>query len=67
MADRQDGALLVQLSQWGSAMGLEEALHVVLADDFDPEAASVEDILVSRLLSWGETGVRRTRARPCCG
>jgi hypothetical protein len=55
MADRQDGALLVQLSQWGSAMGLEEALHAVLADDFDPEAASVEDILVYRLLSWGET------------
>jgi hypothetical protein len=55
MADRQDGALLVQLSQWGSAMGLEEAMHAVWADDFDPEAASAEDILVSRLLNWGET------------
>jgi hypothetical protein len=55
MADRQDGALLVQLSQWGSAMGLEEAMHALWADDFDPEAASVEDILVSRLLNWGET------------
>lgn len=55
MADRQDGALLVQLSQWGSAMGLEEAMHAVFADDFDPEAASAEDILVSRLLTWGET------------
>ena len=55
MADRQDGAMLVQLSQWGTAMGLEEAMHAVWADDFDPEAASAEDILVSRLLSWGET------------
>jgi hypothetical protein len=55
MADRQDGALLVQLSQWGSAMGLEEAMHAVWADDFDPETASAEDILVSRLLNWGET------------
>jgi hypothetical protein len=55
MADRQDGALLVQLAQWGSAMGLEEAMHAVWADDFDPEAASSEDILVSRLLDWGET------------
>lgn len=55
MADRQDGALLVQLSQWGSAMGLEEAMHAIWADDFDPEAASAEDILVSRLLNWGET------------
>jgi len=55
MPDREDGALLVQLSQWGSAMGLEEAMHAVWADDFDPEAASAEDILVSRLLNWGET------------
>jgi hypothetical protein len=55
MPDREDGALLVQLSQWGSAMGLEEAMHAVWADDFDPEGASAEDILVSRLLNWGET------------
>jgi hypothetical protein len=53
--DKQDGALLVQLSQWGTAMGLEEALHAVLADDFDPEAASADDILVSRVLYYGET------------
>jgi hypothetical protein len=55
MADRQDGVLIVQLSQWGSAMGLEEAMHAVWSDDFDPAAASAEDILVSRLLNWGET------------
>ena len=55
MADREDGALLVQLAQWGSTMGLEEAMQAVWADDFDPEAASSEDILVSRLLNWGET------------
>jgi hypothetical protein len=29
MADRQDSAMLVQLLQWGSTMGLEEALHAV--------------------------------------
>jgi hypothetical protein len=55
MMDQQDGALLVQLSQWGTAMGLEEALHAVLADDFDPEAASADDRLVSRVLYYGET------------
>jgi hypothetical protein len=55
MADRQDGAMIVQLAQWGSAMGLEDALHAVGVDDFDPEAASAEAILVSRLLNWGET------------
>jgi hypothetical protein len=55
MADRQDAALLVQLAQWGSMMGLEEALHAVWADDFDPETASAEDVFVARVLNWGET------------
>lgn len=55
MPDRQDGEMVVQLAQWGSAMGLEEAMHAVYADDFDPEAASADDILVSRVLNWGET------------
>jgi hypothetical protein len=55
MADRQDGAMLVQLAQWGSTMGLEEAMQAVWADDFDPETASADDVLVSRLLNWGET------------
>ncbi len=55
MANREDAALLVQLAQWGSAMGIEEAQHAVWADTFDPETASVDDVLVSRLLNWGET------------
>ena len=55
MAERQDGALLVELAQWGSSLGLEEAMHAVWADDFDPEAASAQDVFVSRLLNWGET------------
>ena len=55
MADRQDAALLVQLAQWGSMTGLEEALHAVWADDFDPETASAEDVFVARVLNWGET------------
>ncbi|HET7400116.1 MAG TPA: hypothetical protein VFJ94_16495 [Intrasporangium sp.] len=55
MADRQDGALLVQLAQWGATMGLEEAMQAVWADDFDPDAASTDDVLVSRVLTWGET------------
>ena len=55
MAGREDGILLVQLAQWGSAMGLEEAMQAVWADRFDPETASTEDVLVSRLLIYGET------------
>lgn len=55
MADREDGALLVQLAQWGSSMGIEEASQAVWADGFDPETAEVTDALVARLLNWGET------------
>ncbi|MEP7036129.1 MAG: hypothetical protein ABI662_03755 [Dermatophilaceae bacterium] len=55
MADRQDATLLVQLAQWGSSIGLEDAMQAVWAEDFDPEAASAQDRLVSRLLNWGET------------
>ena len=36
-------------------MGLEEAEHAVWADEFDPEVASADDVLVSRILTWGET------------
>ena len=55
MASREDGMLLVQVAQWGSTMGLEEAQLAVWADDFDPEAASPDDVFVSRILNWGET------------
>ena len=55
MASREDAALLVQLAQWGATMGLEEAQQAVWADGFDPETASVDDVLVSRVLVWGET------------
>ena len=55
MANREDGTLLVQLAQWGSMMGIEEAQQAVWADGFDPQTASVEDVLVSRILVWGET------------
>ena len=55
MATREDAALLVQLAQWGSSMGIEEAQQAVWADGFDPEAASADDVLVSRILAWGET------------
>jgi hypothetical protein len=55
MADRQDGALLVQLAQWATAMGLEEAMLAVMSDDFDAETASADDRLTNRVLVYGET------------
>ena len=54
-ATREDANLVMQLLQWGTAMGLEEAAAVLLAADFDPEAASVTDLPVMRVLTFGET------------
>ena len=55
MSDREDGALLVQLAQWGTMLKIEEALQTLFSEDFDPETASWTDPLVSRLLQFGET------------
>src|SRR3954453_17104018 len=55
MPDREDAALMLQLAQWGAMMNIEGALQTTWSDDFDPEAASVDDPLVNRLLMWGET------------
>jgi hypothetical protein len=55
MADRQDATLLVQLAQWGTQLGLEEAMLAVAADAFDPDTADASDRLLSRILIFGET------------
>ena len=55
MADHHDATLLVQLAQWGTSMGLQEAMSVVFADDFDPEGVDERDPSVLTLLNFGET------------
>lgn len=55
MANREDAALLVQLAQWGTNLGIQEAMRTVFADEFDPETATDQDDAVSRLLTFGET------------
>ena len=40
---RDDAHLMVQLAQWGTQIGLGDALSHVLADDFDPETADMAD------------------------
>jgi len=55
VVDRQDGALLVQLAQWGTSLGLQAATRTIFADDFDPESASHGDEAVGIVLAFGET------------
>jgi hypothetical protein len=53
---REDGQLLVQIAQWGTAMGIEKAVRDVFAADFDPDTAdALEDDAVRDLLFFGES------------
>jgi hypothetical protein len=55
-ADKADAALLVQLAQWGTMMGLDAAVTAVFDDGFDSETASTEDnVHVRTVLQFGET------------
>jgi hypothetical protein len=55
MAEQHDATLLVQLAQWGSSLGLEEAQQHLWSDEFDPETADPRDPLVGRALTFFET------------
>lgn len=53
---REDAFLMVQLAQWGTSVGLGDALPRVFADDFDPETAdATNDDAVRTLLQFGES------------
>lgn len=52
---REDAQLMVQLAQWGTALGLEEAMPALFADDFDPDTATASDRPVRVLLMYGES------------
>jgi hypothetical protein len=52
---REDAQLLMQLVQWGTALGIEDATLRVLSDDFDPETVDPHDAAVRKMLEFGET------------
>jgi hypothetical protein len=54
-ATHEDAMLIVELSKWGTMIGIEEASRVLFADDFDPEAADQSDPAVSNMLVYCET------------
>lgn len=55
MAERDDAALVVQLAQWGTMMGLQKATLTLFSDDFDRESATAADESVATVLQFGET------------
>lgn len=55
MADKQDALLMVQLAQWGTDLGIQDATAVIFGDDFDPESADARTREVNVILAFGET------------
>ena len=54
-ATHNDAILMVELAQWGSMAGIDEAARDVMSDQFDPEQADIQDASVSKVLMFGET------------
>jgi hypothetical protein len=50
-----EGSLLVQLAQWQSMSGIDEATAAIFDEDFDPDTADASDLAVRKVLMWGET------------
>jgi hypothetical protein len=55
MSAHDDAALVIQIAQWSTQMGLPQATRAVFAEGFDPQSASADDEAVSTVLSFGET------------
>jgi hypothetical protein len=52
----EDAQLLVQIAQWGTALGVNEAMPSIFEDDFDPEIAdAMNDTPVRTMLVYLET------------
>jgi hypothetical protein len=54
-ATHEDATVIMQLVQWATAMGLDEAMSALFADDFDAATASLADPPVRKMLTFGET------------
>ena len=50
-----DAALVVELAKWGAMSDLGGALGSIFADDFDPDAAGINDPPVRTVLNFFET------------
>jgi hypothetical protein len=52
----EDAVLMIQIAQWGTSLGLQDALPQIFADDFDPESAdAMSDAAVRTILLFGES------------
>jgi hypothetical protein len=51
-----DAQLMIQIAQWGTSLGVEEAISHLFADDFDPDTAdAMDNPAVRKVLMFGES------------
>lgn len=51
-----DAVLMIQIAQWGTALGVQDAMPRLFAEDFDPETADAQDDdAVRTILMYGES------------
>lgn len=51
----EDAVLMVQLAQWTTSLGLEDAMPELFSPEFDPEAADLDNVAVRKVLMVGES------------
>lgn len=53
---RDDAQLMVQIAQWGTSLGLQDAMPAIFAEDFDPAAVdAMHNDAVRTMLMFGES------------
>jgi hypothetical protein len=53
---REDAQLMIQIAQWGTSLGVQDAMPALFADDFDPHTAdAIDNEAVRTILMFGET------------
>jgi len=53
---REDAQLMIQIAQWGTALGIEDAMPRIFAEDFDPDSAdAMDDDAVRTMLMFCES------------
>ncbi len=51
-----DAQLMIQIAQWGTSLGIQDAMPKLFAEDFDPEKAdALHDDAVRTILMFGES------------
>jgi hypothetical protein len=53
-ATYEDAGLIMQIARWGTEMGLEAAMAVIWAEDFDAETASFSEEAIGKVAAFGE-------------